>query len=157
MYKRQIGLSLFISGFEVAQRSSFEWSASYFHDLFTSNSMPVCVSAIVLTILLCTGVRVKKKSATARPRWGASFFRRVEWEVRQICSNSFFTPGFVLLSGGAFWVAALASKRTMADLVEHHWLFMEVPPGATVGTRMRFFEFWQLFNCLLYTSPSPRD
>lgn len=141
-----IGLSLFISGFEVAQRSSFEWSASYFHDLFTSNSMPVCVSAIVLTILLCTGVRVKKKSAMARPRWGASFFRRVEWEVRQICSNSFFTPGFVLLSGGAFWIAALASKRTMADLVEHHWLFMEVPPGATVGTRMRFFEFWQLFN-----------
>ena len=141
-----IGLSLFISGFEVAQRSTFEWSTQYFRTLFTSNSMPVVVCAISLTFLLCIGVRIRRVESSSRPMWNASWTRRFIWEVRRMCSSSFFTPAFVLGSGIIFWIAALASKRSLPDLVEHHWLFMETPKGMSFGERMRFYEFWSLFN-----------
>lgn len=141
-----IGLSLFISGFEVAQRASFEWTAEYFRTLFTSNSMPVTVCALILTFLLCTSIRIKRYESSSRPRWNASWWRRLVWEGRRICSDPFFTPAFVLAAGFVFWVAALASKRSLSNLVQHHWLFMEVPKNATFGDRMRFYEFWGLFN-----------
>lgn len=141
-----IGLSLFLSGFEVAQRSSFEWTGEYIKSLFTSKGMPVVVSALVLTAMLCSGVRVKKRSGSSKPRWSASVLRRLDWEFRQICSNPFFTPAFNLTVGLAFWIIALASRSSMQGLVDHHWLFVKVPEGATFASRMRFFEFWGLYK-----------
>lgn len=141
-----IGLSLFLSGFEVAQRSSFEWTGEYLKSVFTSESMPVVVSALVLTAMLCSGIRVKKRSGSTKPRWNASILRRLDWEFRQICSNPFFTPAFNLTVGIVFWIIALISRSSMQSLVDHHWLFVTVPKGASFGSRMRFFEFWDLYK-----------
>ncbi|SHO77175.1 Similar to S.cerevisiae protein YGR125W (Putative protein of unknown function) [Malassezia sympodialis ATCC 42132] len=141
-----IGLSLFLSGFEVAQRSSFEWTGEYLKSLFTSKGMPVVVSALVLTAMLCSGIRVKKRSGSTKPRWNTSFIRRLDWEFRQMCSNPFFTPAFNLTVGIVFWIIALISRSSMQSLVEHHWLFVTVPKGATLGSRMRFYEFWGLYK-----------
>lgn len=141
-----IGLSLFLSGFEVTQRSSFEWTLEYFRTLFTTAAMPVTVAALILAFVLSSGVRVKKRSGTTRPHWKTAFVRRLDWEVRRMCSSSFFIPMFPLLVGILFWVGASSSGKSMIELEDHHWVFTHVPPDATVASRMKFYDFWFLFN-----------
>ncbi|KOS15563.1 sulfate transporter family protein [Malassezia pachydermatis] len=141
-----IGLSLFLSGFDVAQRSSFEWSGTYIKSMFTGPGMPVTVTSLIVTLFLAIGVRVKKKDSATQPRWSTAWMRRITWELRRVCSNSFFTPGYTIAVGIIFWIAALASRQSMQSLVDHHWLFMKVPEGESVTERMKFYEFWGLFK-----------
>lgn len=141
-----IGLSLFLSGFEVAQRSSFEWSAAHIRQIFTSKYMPVTVAALLVTLFLAIGVRVKKHEGASKPRWNASWYRRLDWELRRVCTSSFFTPGYVLASAAIFWITALASRQSMDSLVDSNWLFIKVADDVSVASRMRFYEFWGLFK-----------
>ncbi|WFD34056.1 hypothetical protein MCUN1_000884 [Malassezia cuniculi] len=140
-----IGLSLFLSGFDVTQRSTFEWNAQYIRGLFTSTGTPVMFCALCGMIVLCTGVRIKRPE-TPPPRWKTSWHRRITWDLRKHISNSFFVPGFIIVSAIAFWIGAGASRRSLMDLENSHWLFAHVPPDATIGSRMQFYEFWMLYD-----------
>ncbi|PKI84580.1 hypothetical protein MVES_001756 [Malassezia vespertilionis] len=140
-----IGLSLFLSGFEVTQRSTFSWDLNYIRGLFTNLAMPVTVVALVLTVVLCICVRIKKQSGT-RPNWQNSLRKRIVWDVCALFSNPFFTPTFFLLTGIVFWIAAIGRGVSTESLKNHHWVFVHVPPEEPLLDRMRFYEFWQLFN-----------
>lgn len=141
-----IGLSLFLSGFEVTRRTSFEWTSEFFRALFVSSAMPVTVCSLALTIALCCGVRVKKIDSAIKPHWTTAFWKRVGWEMRRMCSSSFFVPLSLLLVGVFFWIVAGASGQSMEQLESNHWLFTHVPPNTSFASRMQFYEFWFLFN-----------
>ena len=51
----------------------------------------------------------------------------------------------------------LDDLREICDLIENNHDFYEVIKHPQISTRRKKKTFISIFNCLLYTSPSPRD
>ena len=61
------------------------------------------------------------------------------------------------LSWAGLFNGAIAGHLENAKLHPREIIFNELPAEMQVMTQLIFHVFMQLCNCLLYTSPSPRD